>query len=240
MPGLAQRGDGLGRARNGPAGDLEDAVHVEEHGPHRGRVYARPIAVPPAVSYHGPAMARGRLAWLLSVPLISASGYAAHAFAHRLVVPGGMHHHMAAAGGMSHWVVCAAAGGIVALAVLGAGAVASFRTGRAAATPLWVFALLPPAGYLAQEQLGGVLGDGSGFGAALLLGLVLQVPLALGLYVLARALTHGAARLGRGGDFRTARLRAPRTFAFTAFAPPRLAPLALGFAERGPPAVRAF
>jgi hypothetical protein len=185
-------------------------------------------------------MARGRLAWLLSVPLTTVGGYAAHAFAHRLVVPGGMHHHMAAAGGLSHWVVCAAAGAIVALAVLAAGAVASFRSGRAAATPLWIFALLPPAGYLAQEQLGGVLGDGSGFGPALLIGLVLQVPLALGLYALARALTQGAARLGRGGDFRTPRLRAPRTFAFTAFAPLRLAPLALCSAERGPPALRAF
>ena len=185
-------------------------------------------------------MARGRLAWLVSVPLVTVGGSAAHAFAHRLVVPGGMHHHMAVAGGLSHWVVCAIAGAAVALAVLGAGAVASFRTGRAAATPLWVFALLPPAGYLAQEQLGGVLGDGSGFGPALVIGLVLQIPLALGLYALARALTHGAARLGRGGAFRTARLRAPRAFGFTAFSAPRLAPLALCSAERGPPALRAF
>src|SRR4029078_9784140 len=92
MPGLAERGNGLGGARNGPAGDLEDSVHVEEHGPHRGRVYARPIAVPPAVSYHGPAMARGRLAWLVSVPLISASGDTAPAFGHRLLLPGGSDH----------------------------------------------------------------------------------------------------------------------------------------------------
>jgi len=188
-------------------------------------------------------MARGRLAWLLSVPLVAAGGYAAHAIAHGLVAGGGAHHHVHAAGGISHWIVCAIAGGAVALAVFAAGALTSFRTGRAAATPLWIFALLPPVGFLAQEQLGSALGDGSAFGPTLLIGLVLQVPLALALYTLVRALTHGAARLGRVSALPAAPLRAPRSLpclTLTAFAPPRLAPLALCDAERGPPALRAF
>lgn len=188
-------------------------------------------------------MTRGRLAWLVSVPLTAVGGYAAHAFAHSLVAPAGGHQHVHAAGGTSHWVVCAAAGGAVALAVVAAGVLASFRTGRAATTPLWVFALVPPAGFLLQEQLGSAIGDGSAFGPALLIGLVLQVPLALALYALARALAHGAARLGRAGDVGHPRLRAPRTLArlaLTAFAPHPLGPLALCDGERGPPRLRAF
>jgi hypothetical protein len=129
-------------------------------------------------------MPRRRVAWLSTLALTAAGGLLAHLVAYRVLLAGDVHaaHHHA---GLR---LCAAACAAVAVA----GLVLARLDGRRARTiPVWVFALLPPAGFVLQEQLAWALHGGAEGPAALRLtavvfGLVLQLPVAVAAFAIAR------------------------------------------------------
>jgi len=116
-----------------------------------------------------------------------------------------------------------------------------------AASPIavsaWPFAALPPATFALQEHLERLIHDGAfPFGAVLeptfMIGLALQLPFALAVYIVARLLLRAADRVGV--LFRVAarpRLVGParRVWPPETIALPRVAPLAAGSSGRGPP-----
>jgi hypothetical protein len=167
---------------------------------------------------------RGRgLAWLAPLPLVAVGGAAAHAVVYRLAASPHAHAHGTHA---PRWEVCAAlctAIALVALLVL-----------RGSGAPVWLVALVPPGGFALQEQLSGAPHSGS-----LLLGLLLQIPVALAAVVLVRALLRTATALIRALQAEPRR-RTPRIIlrrpAWLAL-PPSAAALALGYGERGPPSL---
>ncbi|HEY5058135.1 MAG TPA: hypothetical protein VII51_03870 [Gaiellaceae bacterium] len=129
---------------------------------------------------------------------------------------------------------------LVALAAVVAGGVR--HRGRDAVPP-WAFALLPMLGFTLQEFLERLF-VGAGFPWWMVLqptfriGLLLQLPVALVVFVVARLLLRVADRAGAA--LRTA-LRRPRlaagriAWAAAPFSPPHIAVLATGHAGRGPP-----
>jgi hypothetical protein len=144
---------------------------------------------------------------------------------------------------LGHWRICVAVWLTMILLGMGLAAVESLK-GRQLRAPVWLFAFLPPLGFIVQEHLERAIGGGSLGGLPLepvfLLGLVLQIPFALAAFVIARSLLALAASV-----VRALRGERPRLIpVLPAFVPVgaggmrRLAPLALGYAERGPPAFR--
>ena len=107
------------------------------------------------------------------------------------------------------------------------------------------FAALPPLAFALQEHLERLIHDGTVVGVALqptfMIGLLLQLPFAVAAYLLAKLLLQVADRVGSigGGQEGAARPRLmPATLrpSFSLELPlPRLAALAGGHAERGPP-----
>ncbi|MDQ3668931.1 MAG: hypothetical protein M3377_01400 [Actinomycetota bacterium] len=193
-------------------------------------------------------MKRGRLAWLVCLPLAASGGIVAHALAYRLAAPpAGAHLHgsslTAAHGSALHWrlglAACLAmlALGLVRCVVHELGGHGSRRV------TLWPFALLPPVGFVVQESLERVLLTWSLSPALFLeppflVGLLLQLPFALAAYVVARVLVNVSVTLARA----LASAPRPRLVAaevrFGARAtvlPARFAPLALGYGQRAPP-----
>ena len=139
-------------------------------------------------------MGAHRLAWVVSLALMTVGGVVAHAAAYRLVAPD-LHAHHHHGGGIAHLRLCLALCATVVLVALGASLVARLRAARSLHAPLWLFALLPPIGFAVQEHLERLLHTGSfPFGASLetvfLVGIALQVPFALAAYLAARALVR--------------------------------------------------
>ena len=166
--------------------------------------------------------------WLAAAPLMLGGSQLAHAIAYRLAYPQA-HVRVVAmlATGHAYFsrlpLVLAAAGAclLVSLVVTAADA----ARGRAArALPAWAFALLPPLAFALQETLELSLHTDTFAWRAVLAptfvpGLLLQLPVALLTYLVARFLLRAAERVGRA-------LARPvvRVEPTTAFAPAPLAP----------------
>jgi len=181
-----------------------------------------------------------RLAWLASLALMSVGGVIAHAAAYRLVAPAAHHHHHT--GASAHLQFCLALCATVVLVALGLAFAGRVRRFRALHPPLWLFALLPPVGFVLQEHLERFLHTGSvpvgmSVETVFLVGVLLQLPFALAAYLAARALVTFAVAV-------VARLRAyrPRRVSLSLTAPmsvrlhaPRERLLAGGLGGRAPP-----
>jgi hypothetical protein len=150
-------------------------------------------------------MRRGA-AWLAAAPLMLGGSQLAHALAYRITYPQAHVRvlHMLATG-HSYFtrlpLVLAAAGAclLVALAVTAADA-ARGRPPRA--LPAWAFAFLPPLAFALQETVELSLHTGTLAWRAILAptfapGLLLQLPFAVLMYLVARLLLRAAERIGR-------------------------------------------
>jgi hypothetical protein len=195
---------------------------------------------------------RQRLPWLIVLPLMVAGSMGAHALSRLLAgtpVEGAVGADVD--GGSDRASVGVAAHSVLPIGVLSAFAVAvgvSWLLGRArgrrrnGASP-WVFFVLPPLAFSAQELIERVVrAEAAPFHAAVeprfLAGLALQVPFGLVALVVARLLLRAVRRIvqalvqqqpvlaGRG----LAVLRLPIVFEL-----PRIPALALGYPQRGPP-----
>jgi hypothetical protein len=189
-----------------------------------------------------------RVAWSVSFALMAIGGMVAHALTYRAVEPHhATHGELMAETGHSyfvHWRTCAAI--CVAILVLAlVGSVARHtRAGRPGAPPLWLFALVPPVGFVVQEHVERFLGDGTFPWLASLeptfaVGIALQFPFALAAWLAARALLALAHELYE--SFRAPprlRLPAPRITLPSSLvvAPAPIPALARGYGLRGPPA----
>ena len=172
-------------------------------------------------------MRRGA-AWLAAVPLMLGGSQLAHAVAYRLAYPQAHVRvvHMLATG-HSYFtqlpLVLAAAGACLLLSlVVTACDAARGRTPRA--LPAWAFALLPPLAFALQELLELSLHT-STFAWHVVLaptfapGLLLQLPFALAMFVIARLLLRAAERIGRALRRPARRSRAVPEFAAAPVAP---------------------
>lgn len=177
-----------------------------------------------------------RVIWLICVPLTAVGGYATHVAAQ--MVPVHAHnasHHSARYIELSHLPLCltvCAAVGLVALALMSA-------RGPAVRSPLWLFALVPPVGFIAQEQAVSLFADGRpAVGLSLLVGLSLQIPFALAAYVAARAVLGLAAAVVRSLRARPAVIVRAPAFLLEPLAAswPQPPAFVLGHGQRAPPA----
>ena len=193
-------------------------------------------------------MSRRLIAWLVTLPLAVAGTQVAHVLAYRLTTATSSEraHALSASGhGYAAYVPLALAIGAVLVAFALAAEVRQIATGPAR-SPLrptaWHFAVVAPALFACQEHLERLLHSG-GFpwgvvlGASFLVGLLLQLPVALAAYLLARLLLRAARSIG---DL-LARRRPGRVWVSTArwrvsdFIAPLLPALAHGYGSRGPP-----
>jgi hypothetical protein len=194
------------------------------------------------------AMRRRRLAWLLSLALMAIGGLFAHILAYRLVAPHPARHEellsSSGHGYHAHWAVCFAVCATVALIGLARVIVDRARGQKPLRLPLWVFGVLPPAGFVVQEHLERFLHTGTfpyaaSLEATFLVGILLQIPFALAAFALARILLTFAEILGsRLGAASRPRL-APLTHSWEPSSEtraPRLPVLAPGHGPRAPPA----
>lgn len=181
-------------------------------------------------------MRRHRLSWLLFVPLTAIGGLVAHVAVQAVAVPA--HHGVQMPHShidIGHWPLCVGVCGVVGLAGL---ALAGVREGSGR-VPLWVFALVPPLGFVAQEE---VLALSEGLATpsvelGLALGLALQIPFALAAFLVARALLTFAVAVVRAFRARPAVLvRAPAFFLEPLAATwPQPRAFVLGHGQRAPP-----
>lgn len=185
---------------------------------------------------------------LLLVPLLAGGWLAAHDLAYRLVAPGTHERHeLLARSGHEylHWAQLAIA---LSLALVLVGIVLAARqTGAGCGegrSPAQRFALLPLLGFILQEHLERLVQSG-GFPVDAVLeptfvvGVLLQLPLALLAYLLARLLLGAAESLGLALSAISRRRFVPaRLLLDWAVEQADLSPrpaLALGYSERGPP-----
>jgi hypothetical protein len=182
-----------------------------------------------------------RSAWLVAFPVVLAGCLAAHTLAYVLAEPNAHHRHdlLAASGhGYLDGLPIFLAG---ALGVVLAGALWHAVRGRKGSRPSpWVFAGLPALAFALQEHAERLVHTGAVPLAAVLeptflAGLLLQIPFALLAWVLTRAILRAAEALG----LRLRRQSLPRA-AGVVLVPPagasrRVARLAFGVSERGPP-----
>lgn len=196
-----------------------------------------------------PRQERRGAAWLLCLALMAVGGLIAHVLAYRLVWPdAGSREHVLAHTGhdyLSEWRLCLAVCATVGFLGLGASVLESARERRPACAPLWIFGLVPPLGFVVQEHVERLLQTGAFPYAAVLeptfvVGIVLQVPIALLAYFVARALLAVADALARtlGG------LERPRLASVSCWRPRVVEPgvplcgvLALGYGQRAPPPI---
>ena len=148
---------------------------------------------------------RRSAAWLAAAPLMLGGSQLAHAVAYRIAYPQAHARvlHMLATG-HSYFtrlpLLLAAAGACVLVSFVVTAADAA--RGRAARPlPAWAFALLPPLAFALQETLELSLHTGTLAWRAILAptfapGLLLQLPCALLMYFVARALLRAAERVG--------------------------------------------
>jgi hypothetical protein len=189
-----------------------------------------------------------RLPWLVALPLMVLGSLAAHLLSAGFA---GARAETAGDGGADEAVVRAGSGfaphavqalGIVAALVCAAVATRLIGRSRRGASPL-VFLVLPPLAFSLQELFERVLrAEAAPFHAALeprfLIGLALQLPFGLLALVVARLVLRAGRRIVLA--FRRVAVVPAVVRAFVARAPascelPRIAALALGHAERGPP-----
>ena len=186
------------------------------------------------------------VALLLTVPLAVAASQGAHVLAYRLVEPNASERaHLLADAGHGYMaylpLVLALSTVAVLLALVGQARTAA-RSSTTSGLAAWQFALIAPLLFCCQEHFERLLHDGSFPADAVLqrtfvLGLALQVPFAIGAYVLARVLLRAARAVGRllGAPPR-ARRATPLVHALrTSVDTPRFPALALGVGTRGPP-----
>jgi hypothetical protein len=192
-------------------------------------------------------MERRRIAWVVSLALMAIGGLVAHALAYQLAASGSHAAHSPAHPNVhayfAFWPICAAVCGTIVLVSLTASVFARTWASRPVSPPLWLFALLPPIGFVVQEHAERLLVTGSFPHAAALeptfaLGLILQIPFALTAYFAARMLIALAAAVTR-------RLRSEPHRRRMTIEPGRPRPvwisvvpisaLALGYGERAPP-----
>jgi hypothetical protein len=175
-------------------------------------------------------MTHRRLVWPLLLTVVTGASVAAHLAAHSLfaVERTGPHAHHAVAAAPMHWRTCLTVCAGILLAALAGFALASARRGRAVTPPLWLAALLPPAGFVVADGLGT---------RGLVVGALLQLALAALLLRFAHALAHGAASLGRALRARPRPRLAADLFARPATGPvePGPRPRSLSVRTRGPP-----
>jgi hypothetical protein len=187
-------------------------------------------------------------AWTIVVPLLVAGTEIAHALAYRLVYPQAeIRWRALAASGHSYLGYAPLVLGIVGAALLAglASTVADAARGRAPRPlPAWAFALLPLIGFTCQEAIERWLVNDSfpwwlAQQPTFRVGLLLQVPFAVGAYVVARVLLRAARRVGAAlaGDA----LHPVVLVAASVVRPPdalvlRASSLSLGWSVRGPPA----
>ena len=196
-------------------------------------------------------MTRRRAAWVISLPLAVASWLGAHCLAYWLVSPGGEQHMGMHAEHGHAWLGYTPALAVWGLTLVVAGVVLCVGDGlrgrRPSDPPLRLFALLPPAAFVAQEHIERLVGTGSITYDLLveptfLVGLALQLPFAVAALLLTRALYALGFGLGRvlagrlavGRPLRhgpPALLRRPASVALVS---PSV--LALGHGQRAPPA----
>ncbi len=183
-----------------------------------------------------------RALWLSPLPLIAAGSLAAHGLVYRLATPAGHDHVQPVSHAPIAWYACAALCGAIALVALIGIALLSVRRGVRMRPPYWLVALVPPLGFAAQEQIGRVFHTGALTTmpeASFVLGLLLQLPIALLALWLVRVVLATAIAVVRALDGFEPRRRAARITtqpAWTALVP-SLPALALGYGERGPPAL---
>jgi hypothetical protein len=177
-----------------------------------------------------------RPVWVLSLPLAAAGLLTAHAAAYYLVGPPPAHRHQLH-GYLGYTEAIVGGGVLVALfglVVLGA------RCARAR-PPAVLFGALPVIGFVVQEHVERLVQTGAfpvtaALETTFLLGLFLQLPFAFAALLVARTLLALGGVLARGPG------RAPRLplvcvlpAPAPAPGPPRIAALARGHGERGPP-----
>jgi hypothetical protein len=183
-------------------------------------------------------MARRRLVWLLSLPLATAGWLAAHSLAYSLVAPHDHH-----GGGLAAPILVACAITVLLAVAIHDGV----RRSAPARVPAWPVALLPPLGFVVQEHLERLIELNAVpwltvLEPVFLVGLALQLPVALAVVALARAVLAVGHALGR--YLSVPQVPRPRSCGLT---PPRGAPvapvlarlpvLATGHGGRAPPAL---
>ena len=192
---------------------------------------------------------RRRLPWVLALPVMAAGSLAAHSLSYLFVAArpaegAGEMTERASTSDASYLVVALgvlAATAVIALAarlVVGRG-----RRRRVEVSPWWFF-VLPPLAFALQELAERVLhAESFPFHAALeprfLLGLALQIPFGLLALLVARALLRVVERLVRALARPRPRLcRAAVAWSLPRICDrPRIPALALGYPQRGPPAL---
>lgn len=188
---------------------------------------------------------RRSAAWLATVPLMLGGSQLAHAVAYRIAYPQAHVRvvHMLATGHsyFTRLPILLAAAGACVLVALVATAVDAARGLRARALPASAFALLPPLAFALQELLELSLHTGTFAWHAVLAptflpGLLLQLPFALLMYVLARLLLRAAERIGHALRGAPAGVRTKIVFASPPAAPHVRPARGRRFA-RGPPRV---
>lgn len=188
--------------------------------------------------------------WLVAIPLMLTGAELAHFLAFRIAYPNALERSLALQqSGHGYFTWLPAVGGI-ALAVLLSAVFLHGTDARNARrrstghTPFMRFAMLPPLAFALQEHLEALVHSGSISGVVIaptfMIGLLLQLPVALLAYLAARLLLGAAERVGRAFSRRspayrsTALCESPSWFALTIW-PLRSAVLADGHAGRGPP-----
>jgi hypothetical protein len=192
-----------------------------------------------------------RAAWMVALPLAVASWLGAHCLAYWLVAPAGEHQMgLHAESGHAYlgytpaiflWGGALLAVGLVLCVGLG------LRDVRPSPPPLRLFALLPPLAFTVQEHVERLIGTGSlppdiVLEPTFLVGLALQVPLALAALLVAHALHRTGFDFGRLLRPRLAPLRTgaaiPASLQRLPAAATPITPsvLALGHGPRAPPA----
>lgn len=190
-------------------------------------------------------------AWTIVVPLLVAGTEIAHALAYRVVYPQTeIRWRVLAASGHSYLGYAPLVLGIVGAALLAglASTVADAARGRAPRPlPAWAFALLPLIGFTCQEVIERWLVNDSfpwwlAQQPTFRVGLLLQVPFAVGAYVVARVLLRAARRVGAalaGGSLSPVALAAAGPVRPADPLVLRASSLSLGWSVRGPPALPA-
>jgi hypothetical protein len=193
---------------------------------------------------------RRRIPWLLSVPLMVGGTEVAHWLAFRLVYPDAWQRSQALQQtGHGYFSFLPIAGGTGVALLLSAlllhGKDVSAGHGRQVReVRLSQFAVLPPLAFALQEHLERLVHNGTMLGVVLeptfMLGLLLQLPFALVAYLLARFLLRAAGYVGNVVSRRNAPRPRPihpqkRSWLPLDLSPLRVAVLAGGHAERGPP-----
>jgi hypothetical protein len=149
---------------------------------------------------------RNGLAWALTAPLLAVGVLSGHSLGYGLAVADAHEraHALEESGHayLDHAPLLVAICLTLAATAFASRILAAARGRRAASTPAWIFAALPPLAFLAQEYLERLVHTGEvGWATVLqppvLIGLSLQLPIALAVLSVARSLAAFADAVGR-------------------------------------------